>query len=120
MGSLKRKLRRRRDNVNFLEHVRKGTFSSQMIADQIARYTKRKDIDGRSFPRFGTKDGGVSKTGYCTKCGKRSYPFKTCRDCRETEQIRRYFKELEATGQIEEVGRDGRFKTYRKTNKFIL
>ncbi len=119
MGSLKRTLKRRKDNVNFLEHVRKGTFTAKMIEAQVARFTKRKEIDGRSFPRFGTPDG-ISRSGYCTKCGKRSYPFKTCRGCRETEQIRRRFNELVEAGMIEEVGRNGRFKTYRKTDKFVL
>lgn len=105
-----RKIRRKKKNKSAYEHFRRKTFTVEMIEKQTVRFGNQ--IDERNMPKF------VSKNGRCTICKKWCYPYAVCRECRENNQIRRYFKQMILDGEIEEAGRDNENrKLYRKVSR---
>ena len=83
----------------------------------IKRANRLAPVDGRILPKNGK--GAEYRTGRCVRCGRKCYPYSTCRMHREHGSIRRVIHKLVESGEVIRVT-DGRGKkggaTYREAN----
>ena len=75
---------------------------------QIVRRANRlAPVDGRILPKNGK--GAEFRTGFCVACGRRCYPYATCRKHREMGSIRRVLNKLVDEGELIKIeGRRGK------------
>jgi len=79
-------------------------FTEQQIVDEKNRFAP---FDARMLPKNGK--GAEHRTGYCTRCGGRSYPYALCRKHREYGSVKRSVDRLVDAGVVERLT-DGRGK----------